>query len=55
MVGATYPAELARIRELCPEMIFLVPGVGAQGGDILSEAGFSAAEIEELRRCGSLA
>ena len=33
VVGATYPAELARARELCPEMTFLVPGVGAQGGD----------------------
>jgi orotidine-5'-phosphate decarboxylase len=34
VVGATYPAELARIRELCPDMTFLVPGVGAQGGDV---------------------
>ena len=34
MVGATYPAELARARELCPDMTFLVPGVGAQGGDV---------------------
>ncbi len=33
VVGATYPAELAEIREVCPEMTFLVPGVGAQGGD----------------------
>jgi orotidine-5'-phosphate decarboxylase len=34
VVGATYPAELARVRELCPELPLLVPGVGAQGGDI---------------------
>ena len=34
MVGATYPEELGRIRRLCPEMPFLVPGVGAQGGDV---------------------
>ncbi len=34
VVGATYPQELARVRELCPEMTFLVPGVGAQGGDL---------------------
>ena len=34
VVGATYPAELARVRELCPELPFLVPGVGAQGGDV---------------------
>lgn len=31
--GATYPEELGKARELCPEMPFLVPGVGAQGGD----------------------
>lgn len=34
VVGATYPAELARARALCPDMTFLVPGVGAQGGDV---------------------
>ncbi|WP_176012797.1 orotidine-5'-phosphate decarboxylase [Victivallis sp. Marseille-Q1083] len=34
VVGATYPEELGRIRRLCPEMPFLVPGVGAQGGDV---------------------
>jgi orotidine-5'-phosphate decarboxylase len=34
VVGATYPAELRRARELCPDMTFLVPGVGAQGGDV---------------------
>jgi orotidine-5'-phosphate decarboxylase len=33
VVGATYPTELARVRELCPDLTFLVPGVGAQGGD----------------------
>lgn len=32
VVGATYPAELARVRELCPEMPILIPGVGAQEG-----------------------
>jgi orotidine-5'-phosphate decarboxylase len=34
VVGATYPAEMKRLRELCPEMPFLVPGVGAQQGDL---------------------
>ena len=34
VVGATYPEELKTLRELCPEMPFLVPGVGAQGGDV---------------------
>jgi orotidine-5'-phosphate decarboxylase len=32
VVGATEPRHLARIRELLPQSIFLVPGVGAQGG-----------------------
>jgi len=36
VIGATYPAELRRARELCPDMPFLVPGVGAQGGDVES-------------------
>ncbi|MBQ7695808.1 MAG: orotidine-5'-phosphate decarboxylase [Lentisphaeria bacterium] len=34
VVGATYPEELKMLRELCPELPFLVPGVGAQGGDV---------------------
>lgn len=34
VVGATYPEELKRLRELCPGLPFLVPGVGAQGGDV---------------------
>ena len=34
MIGATYPEELRHVRELCPDMPFLVPGVGAQGGDV---------------------
>lgn len=33
VVGATYPSELARVREIVGEMPLLVPGVGAQGGD----------------------
>jgi orotidine-5'-phosphate decarboxylase len=33
VVGATAPAELAGIRELVPSLAFLVPGVGAQGGE----------------------
>jgi orotidine-5'-phosphate decarboxylase len=34
VVGATYPQELQAIRALCPELPLLVPGVGAQGGDL---------------------
>ncbi|MBM3957642.1 MAG: orotidine-5'-phosphate decarboxylase [Gemmatimonadetes bacterium] len=33
VVGATYPSELEELRGAYPEMPFLVPGVGAQGGD----------------------
>ncbi len=34
VVGATFPAELARVRELARDLPLLVPGIGAQGGDI---------------------
>ena len=34
VTGATYPDELGELRQLCPEMPFLVPGVGAQAGDL---------------------
>ena len=34
VVGATYPAELKQLRDLCPDMPFLIPGVGTQGGDV---------------------
>ena len=33
VVGATEPRFIARLRELMPRSIFLLPGVGAQGGD----------------------
>ena len=34
VVGATYTDELKAIRRLCPEMPILIPGIGAQGGDL---------------------
>jgi orotidine-5'-phosphate decarboxylase len=34
VVGATEPAYLARLRELMPSSVFLMPGVGAQGGSV---------------------
>lgn len=33
VVGATFPEEIARVRELAPTLPLLIPGVGAQGGD----------------------
>lgn len=34
VVGATYPAELAEVRRIVGDMPILVPGIGAQGGDV---------------------
>lgn len=34
VVGATYPAQLARVRSIAPSLPILVPGVGAQQGDL---------------------
>ena len=36
VVGATFPAEIARVRQLTGDMPLLVPGIGAQGGDVLA-------------------
>ena len=33
VVGATFPGEIARVRELAPTLPLLIPGIGAQGGD----------------------
>jgi orotidine-5'-phosphate decarboxylase len=34
VVGATYPQELAKVRTLAPNLPFLIPGIGAQGGNL---------------------
>ncbi|MDP9236953.1 MAG: orotidine-5'-phosphate decarboxylase [Chloroflexota bacterium] len=34
VVGATYPAEMRRLRALCPDAPFLIPGIGAQQGSL---------------------
>jgi orotidine-5'-phosphate decarboxylase len=34
VIGATYPDQLRRLRSQFPETLFLVPGIGAQGGDL---------------------
>ena len=36
VVGATYPAEIQRVREIAPTLPLLIPGVGAQGGDAVA-------------------
>ena len=44
VVGATYPAEIERVRALAPTLPLLIPGVGAQGGDAVAtiRAGYRA-------------
>ena len=34
VVGATYPEEMKAVREVAPGVLILVPGLGAQGGDV---------------------
>ncbi|MBD3287299.1 orotidine-5'-phosphate decarboxylase [candidate division KSB1 bacterium] len=34
VVGATHPDEIRKVREIAPELPFLIPGIGAQGGDL---------------------
>ena len=36
VVGATYPEQLEAVRRICPKMPILIPGIGAQGGDLES-------------------
>jgi orotidine-5'-phosphate decarboxylase len=52
VVGATFPQELARVRELAPTVPLLVPGVGAQGGDAVATV--KAAVRTEVPGCGAL-
>ena len=48
VVGATYPAEIERVRALAPSVPLLIPGVGAQGGDAAAtvKAGWRASGNE---------
>ncbi len=44
VVGATYPNEIERVRQIAPHVPLLIPGVGAQGGDAMAtvKAGWRA-------------
>ncbi|OYQ38828.1 orotidine-5'-phosphate decarboxylase [Rhodoferax sp. TH121] len=48
VVGATYPAEIERVRALAPTLPLLIPGVGAQGGDATAtvKAGWRAVDSQ---------
>lgn len=35
VVGATYPEELAKVRQIVGDMTLLIPGIGAQGGEVV--------------------
>jgi len=43
VIGATHPEKMQAIRAIAPDYFFLVPGVGAQGGDLkdISKYGFN--------------
>jgi len=40
VIGATYPEELRLVRQSCPDMPLLIPGIGAQGGDLAATVGY---------------
>lgn len=42
VVGATHPQQLKRIRQLCPGVPLLIPGIGAQGGDLATAVRYGA-------------
>jgi orotidine-5'-phosphate decarboxylase len=50
VVGATYPAEIERVRRVAPSLPLLIPGVGAQGGDAVAtvRAGWRAVNGETV-------
>jgi orotidine-5'-phosphate decarboxylase len=50
VVGATYPAEIERVRSVAPTLPLLIPGVGAQGGDAAAtvKAGWRGSHGETL-------
>ena len=50
VVGATYPAEIERVRAVAPHLPLLIPGVGAQGGDAVAtvKAGWRGAQGDTL-------
>lgn len=48
VVGATRPKELQRIRAMVPDMPILIPGIGAQGGDLQSAVRYGCDRSGEL-------
>lgn len=48
VVGATRPKEMQRIRSLVPSMPLLIPGVGAQGGDLVAAVRYGCDKNGEM-------
>jgi orotidine-5'-phosphate decarboxylase len=48
VVGATHPRELQEVRKVSPDLPFLIPGVGAQGGDLKAAVRFGATAAGDL-------
>ncbi|MDZ7292531.1 MAG: orotidine-5'-phosphate decarboxylase [candidate division KSB1 bacterium] len=48
VVGATHPRELQEVRKVSPDLPFLIPGVGAQGGDLETAVRFGATASGDL-------
>jgi orotidine-5'-phosphate decarboxylase len=53
VVGATYPEQLRKVRQLCPELPLLIPGIGAQGGDLALTVkyGVDASGVKAIINC----
>jgi orotidine-5'-phosphate decarboxylase len=45
VVGATYPQELAIARQMAPAANFLIPGIGAQGGDLAAAVQYGPDQV----------
>ena len=48
VVGATRPKEMARVRKLVPDMPLLIPGIGAQGGEVRSAVRYGCDKRGEM-------
>ena len=53
VVGATFPAEIERVRALAPTLPLLIPGVGAQGGDATSTVRAGWRGVADARGAGA--
>jgi orotidine-5'-phosphate decarboxylase len=54
VMGATEPSHLERARELMPHAVFLLPGIGSQGGRVQSLTGALAGTEGRRRRASAL-